>query len=193
MLKSGGASTARASFGKMTVWIIQLQGKGSRLNGSAFLLPLSRIPTLPARDQLGNFYYLLSPKWGWDMHRLRGGLSTQSAAAAPSPRYESVQGQFWTGDTPGVLWARADDINRGNLLEIACYFSPQLKQCPPGWPLQRGHWYWVPHWLGANIGCEADCVVITEASTGDWVLVFGLPGATLSNHCGDFLPYAMVF
>lgn len=37
---------ARASFGKMTVWIIQLQGKGSRLNGSAFLLPLSRIPTL---------------------------------------------------------------------------------------------------------------------------------------------------
>lgn len=35
--------------------------------------------------------------------------------------------------------------------------------------------------------------MLAEASTGDWVLVSGLPGATLSRHSGDFLPDSMVF
>lgn len=35
--------------------------------------------------------------------------------------------------------------------------------------------------------------MITEASTGDWLLVSSLPGATLSSHYGDFLSYTMVF
>lgn len=45
------------------------KGKSHRLNGAAFLQPLSRIPTFPA-DQLGNLYYLLSPKWVGGMDRL---------------------------------------------------------------------------------------------------------------------------
>lgn len=144
----------------------------------------------------GSQHFLQGISWATSITcSLQNGFETcigREGVSAPSQlqRHPAlVQGQFWTGDTPGVLWARADNINRYDLLD----FSPQLKQCPPGWPLQRGHWYWVPHWLGANIGCEADCVVITEASTGDWVPVSGLPGATLSNHCGDFLPYAVVF
>lgn len=36
------------------------------------------------------------------MDGLSGGVSTQSAAAAPSPGSESVQRQFWRGDSAGV-------------------------------------------------------------------------------------------
>lgn len=45
--------------------------------------------------------------------------------------------------------------------------------------------------LTNQLGGEADYVVVAGDSAGDWVL--GLPGATLSSHSGDFLPYAMVF
>lgn len=34
--------------------------------------------------------------------------------------------------------------------------------------------------------------MIIEASSGGWAPVSGLPGATLSSHCGDFLPHTMV-
>ena len=60
---------ARDGF-EMRVWIIQLQGRNHRLNGTAFLQSLLRTLTFPAGDQLGNLYYLLSPKWVWGMDRL---------------------------------------------------------------------------------------------------------------------------
>lgn len=60
---------ARDGF-EMRVWIIQLQGRNHRLNGTAFLQSLLRTPTFPAGDQLGNLYDLLSPKWVWGMDRL---------------------------------------------------------------------------------------------------------------------------
>lgn len=69
VLKLGGASVARDGF-EMRVWIIQLQGRNHRLSGTAFLQSLLRTLTFPAGDQLGNLYYLLSPKWVWGMDRL---------------------------------------------------------------------------------------------------------------------------
>lgn len=69
VLNLGGASVARDGF-ELRVWIIQLQGRNHRLNGSAFLQSLLRTLTFPAGDQLGNLYYLLSPKWVWGMDRL---------------------------------------------------------------------------------------------------------------------------
>lgn len=79
-----GASAAGASVGKMTVWKMQLRDTGHRLNCATFLQPLSRGPNPSCRGSAGQFLLLLSPKWGWGMDRLSGGVSTQSAAAAPS-------------------------------------------------------------------------------------------------------------
>lgn len=63
-----------------------------------------RDPSPSCKESAGQFilYYLLSPKWVRGMDRLGGRVSTQSAAAAPGPGSELVQGQFWRGDTPGL-------------------------------------------------------------------------------------------
>lgn len=53
VLKSGAASMAGASLRKRSV-VNQLQGRSHRLNGTAFLQPLTRMPTLSARTQLGS-------------------------------------------------------------------------------------------------------------------------------------------
>lgn len=65
VLKSG-ASVARDGF-EMIVWVIQLQGRSHRLNGTAFLQPLLRTQTFPAGDQLGNYIscYLQSGFGAW--------------------------------------------------------------------------------------------------------------------------------
>ena len=86
VLKSG-ASVARDGFERI-VWVIQLQGRSHRLNGTAFLQPLLRTPTFPAGDQLGNLYYLLSPKWVWGMDR----LSVEAGSGSVLERWHSRSG-----------------------------------------------------------------------------------------------------
>lgn len=128
------------------------------------------------------FILLLFPKCGWGMDRLNREVSTQSAAAAPGLVEPVVSVLERRHSRTAVLrtssWTRLTQVTW--LLQTrVCWTHFQLKQCPLAWH--------------KNQGSEADCIVITEASTGGWVPVSGLPGATLSNHCGNFLSYAMVF
>lgn len=139
VLKSGAACAAQANLGKMTAWIIQLQGKGCRLNGAAFLQPLSGIPALPARNQLGNLSCIICS--------LQNGFRAwigQVEESAPSQLQQLLalvlswfkvsSGEVTLQDW-GCLSLQLDYINRGE-----CQIShPQLKQYPPGWPLEKGH------------------------------------------------------
>lgn len=97
------ASMATAGLRKMPVCVIQLQGKSHRLNGAVLLQPLTGMPTLPTRSQLGDVYSLLSPKWG------RGALGWAGESALgqlwqrPAPAVGSGRG----GGTPGLAFSSA--------------------------------------------------------------------------------------
>ena len=92
---------ARAGLRKMSVCVIQLQGKSHRLNGAVPLQPLTGMPALSTRSQLGDAYSPLSPKWGRGAARLGGRVRPGSAAAAPSPGSRVRPGRWHSGT--GVL------------------------------------------------------------------------------------------
>ena len=118
------------------------KGKSHRLNGAAFLQPLSRIPTFPA-DQLGNLFYITCS--------LQNGFGAWIGWV-----WKSVQGQFWRGDTLGLeLGPYWDYLNRGDFTipDWGMLDSSRPDKAVPS-RLASGKgslWYRVPHWLGAKI------------------------------------------
>lgn len=89
-----------ASLGKSEV--NQLQGQSHRLNGAAFFSSLrpEYQPAFSTRTQLGNWYYLLSPKWVWGTDRAgESALSQLQQLPALVPSWLSP---CWRGCPPAL-------------------------------------------------------------------------------------------
>ena len=130
VLKSG-ANVARDGF-EMIVWVIQLQGRSHRLNGTAFLQPLLRTqPFLQISWVTYISCYLQSGFGAWI-----GWV------------WKLVQGQFWWGDTLGLEFRGSSGIPDWGMLDSSPPDEAVPSRLPSG---KRSLWCWAPHWLGANI------------------------------------------